>query len=58
MHRRDYTAGRWHLIARRWPSRHGLRWSLDLWSNPQHPNRWTLDICAGTRMWTLRRTTI
>jgi len=57
MHRRDYTAGRWHLIVRRWPIVDGSRWAIDLWGTRPPRTRWTLDICAGTHMWTLRRTT-
>jgi hypothetical protein len=31
---------------------------VDLWSNPLYRDRWTLDVCAGQRMWTLRRSSI
>jgi len=59
MQRKDYHAGRWHFIARRWPlENHGRRFAVDLWSNPLWRDRWTLDVCAGQRMWTLRRSSI
>jgi hypothetical protein len=55
MSRRDFYPLGWHVIVRRWPERDGSRWSVDLWSDSLYPNRWTLDVCAGTRMVTVLR---
>jgi len=52
MSRRDFYPFGWHVIVRRWPDRDGRRWSVDLWSQG---DRWTLDVCAGTRMLTFLR---